>query len=394
MQPPPRLFALLLIPLLLALFTSPWVVIVDAFVSLPSSSCSPSSSCLPLYARPILSSAERLTLNEPVLREIATKLDEAGLGKTHLVQDRSLGPGLHNQHYRFDTSDAGPVFVKINHRFGFIQNFQSEFESLRVLAATDTLRVPRPYMSGLLQDGHSFLAMEYMEPVPFGPSIKSVATDLGDSLARLHMAPLPFMGEHYGFQNNNYLGMTEQANEWGEDFCSFFIHKRLAPQLRIAGQKGKGGGKELEGVFGGRNVERLLFKVEKILEPVRHVRPSLLHGDLWQGNSGATKMGFGREGGKERKAFAHDPACWYGHAEFDLALSGMFGGFLPEFYQAYHALLPPQDGFEERQEVYRLYHYIHHMNNFGAGWGTAGSVADPKGYYERCLALMKSINSR
>lgn len=95
MQPPPRLFALLLIPLLLALFISPWVVIVDAFVSLPSSSGSPSSSCLPLYARPILSSAERLTLNEPVLREIATKLDEAGLGKTHLVQDRSLGPGLH-----------------------------------------------------------------------------------------------------------------------------------------------------------------------------------------------------------------------------------------------------------------------------------------------------------
>jgi len=57
--------------------------------------------------------------------------------------------------------------------------------------------------------------------------------------------------------------MTEQANEWGEDFCSFFIHKRLAPQLRIAGQKGKGGGKELEGVFGGRNVERLLFKVRE-----------------------------------------------------------------------------------------------------------------------------------
>jgi len=44
-------------------------------------------------------------------------------------------------------------------------------------------------------------------------------------------------------------------------------------------------------------------------------------------------MGLGREGGRERKAFAHDPACWYGHSEFDLALSSMFGGFLPEFYQ-------------------------------------------------------------
>ena len=69
--------------------------------------------------------------------------------------------------------------------------------------------------------------------------------------------------------------MTEQANEWGEDFCSFFIHKRLKPQLLIAGQKGKEGGreggkkggkeggKEEESVFAGKSVERLLFKVRR-----------------------------------------------------------------------------------------------------------------------------------
>jgi len=28
------------------------------------------------------------------------------------------------------------------------------------------------------------------------------------------------------------------------------------------------------------------------------------------------------------------------------------------------------------------------------GWGTAGTVKDPKGYYERCVALIKSISSR
>ena len=42
--------------------------------------------------------------------------------------------------------------------------------------------------------------------------------------------------------------------------------------------------------------------------------------DLWQGNTGAMK---------DRTPFACDPACWYGHHEFDLALSSMFGGFLP-----------------------------------------------------------------
>lgn len=27
-------------------------------------------------------------------------MTQAGMGKTHLVQDKSLGPGLHSQHYR------------------------------------------------------------------------------------------------------------------------------------------------------------------------------------------------------------------------------------------------------------------------------------------------------
>ncbi|EWM20697.1 hypothetical protein Naga_101353g2 [Nannochloropsis gaditana] len=72
---------------------------LTAFVFPPTSSfpcgSAPFTSQPALWAQPILSSAERLTINEPVLREIALKLEAVGLGKTHLVQDKSLGPGLH-----------------------------------------------------------------------------------------------------------------------------------------------------------------------------------------------------------------------------------------------------------------------------------------------------------
>lgn len=328
--------------------------------------------------------AERLTKNEPVLREIAIRLSEVGLGKSSLVQDKSLGPGLHNLHYRFETAE-GPVFVKVNHRFGFVQNFQRELECLKVLAATETVRVPRPITCGVLSDGHSFLAMEYMEPLPFGPSVKAVARGLGEGLAKLHMAPVPFKGEHYGFQCDTYLGMAVQSNEWMEDFSDFFIERRLRPQLMLAASKFahlKWGEGTVD--VSPQSFESLLTKVRAVLEPVKHVRPSLLHGDLWQGNTGATK---------EREPFMHDPACWYGHSEFDLALASMFGGFLPEFYEAYHALVPRAEGFEARQEVYRLYHYLHHLNTFGLGFGASGSIRDPKGYYERTLQLMRSITS-
>ena len=86
--------------------------------------------------------------------------------------------------------------------------------------------------------------------------------------------------------------------------------------------------------------------------------PSLLHGDLWSGNMaqcGSTPVVF-------------DPASFYGHHEYDLAIGRMFGGFDAEFYGAYHKQIPRQEGFEERSELYQLFHYLNHWNHFGGGY--------------------------
>ena len=56
----------------------------------------------------------------------------------------------------------------------------------------------------------------------------------------------------------------------------------------------------------------------------------------------------------------YDPASFYGHHEFDLAIAGMFGGFTHKFYRAYHRLIPKADGFDTRQKLYTLFHYINH----------------------------------
>lgn len=57
---------------------------------------------------------------------------------------------------------------------------------------------------------------------------------------------------------------------------------------------------------------------------------------------------------------AFDPAAFYGHHEFDLAIAGMFGGFSTTFYDAYHRLLPKQNGFERRHSLYILFHQLNH----------------------------------
>jgi len=63
-----------------------------------------------------------------------------------------------------------------------------------------------------------------------------------------------------------------------DNFSSFFIEQRLVPQLEIAVQKLSHihpGTSELSSYS---SLERLIEAVRKILAPVEHIKPCLLHG--------------------------------------------------------------------------------------------------------------------
>lgn len=60
-----------------------------------------------------------------------------------------------------------------------------------------------------------------------------------------------------------------------------------------------------------------------------------------------------------------DPSVSFAHREMDLAMSRLFGGFDPLFYQSYHAAFPLAPGYENRMEVYQLYYLLVHVNLFG-----------------------------
>ncbi|SVC65270.1 uncharacterized protein METZ01_LOCUS318124, partial [marine metagenome] len=58
-----------------------------------------------------------------------------------------------------------------------------------------------------------------------------------------------------------------------------------------------------------------------------------------------------------------------GHAEVDLAMTELFGGFPNSFYSAYYEALPPADGYREvRQPLYQLYPLLVHVNLFGGSY--------------------------
>ena len=90
--------------------------------------------------------------------------------------------------------------------------------------------------------------------------------------------------------------------------------------------------------------------------------PSLIHGDLWSGNVMPDQNG---------SPMLIDPAVYIGHHEADIAMTELFGGFSPEFYDAYHEIIPKESGYVERRALYNLYHLLNHLNLFGRSYLSA-----------------------
>ena len=121
-----------------------------------------------------------------------------------------------------------------------------------------------------------------------------------------------------------------------------------------------------------------------LLAEAGEIKPSLIHGDLWIGNTGATKD----------EVCVYDPAACFAHSEvrktavpmysylknapfqpllrssppkpqFELAIMQMFGGYTPPFWSSYHSVLPKTPGFDDRAKLYAFYHYLNQLNLFG-----------------------------
>src|SRR6185437_832708 len=122
------------------------------------------------------------------------------------------------------------------------------------------------------------------------------------------------------WDRDNTIGSTPQLNAWEKDWVTFFREKRLRYQLILTKDNGHGGRLQQRG-------ELLLANLDSFFSSYQPV-PSLLHGDLWGGNSTVDERG---------RPVIFDPAVYYGDREADLAMTRLFGGFGAGFYSAYQA---------------------------------------------------------
>ena len=57
--------------------------------------------------------------------------------------------------------------------------------------------------------------------------------------------------------------------------------------------------------------------------------------------------------------------------EADIAMTELFGGFDRRFYDAYFDNIDMVPGYEERRDLYNLYHLLNHLNLFGSAYLSA-----------------------
>lgn len=281
---------------------------------------------------------------------IISEIEKATGKNLHNANVTSIGGGCINAAFRLDNGSAS-YFIKVNSP-QLASMFEAEAHGLHEMRATDSIRVPEVIGYGVA-DGHSYLALEY---IPLGSLRGSASALMGEQLARMHRVKQPYFGWHM----DNTIGSTPQINDQKHDWLSFWRDERLGQQLQFAAGNGFGGRLQSQG-------EKLLDNLDKLLEG-HQPQPALLHGDLWGGNAAADDAG---------NPVIFDPACYYGDREADLAMTELFGGFGGDFFAAYNAEYPVDNGYQMRKTLYNLYHIINHLNLFGGGYlGQAESMID------------------
>ncbi|HEY8431441.1 MAG TPA: fructosamine kinase family protein [Sandaracinaceae bacterium] len=250
---------------------------------------------------------------------------------------RPIAGGDINDAWRVET-DGGAVFVKTNDGAD-PEMFVREAEGLAWLAEARAVRVP-----AVLAASSSFLALELIEPARRAPDFDE---RLGRGLAALHR----FGADGFGWRADNFIGSLPQNNAREPDWPSFYVKRRLEPQLRMATERGRAS-PEMR-----RGFARLFARIEELAGPSEP--PARLHGDLWGGNCHV---------GEDGAPVLIDPAVYGGHREVDLAMMRLFGGFSDRVFDAYDEAYPLEPGWRERVPLYQLYPLMVHVNLFGGGY--------------------------
>ncbi len=258
---------------------------------------------------------------------------------SEFINHRALAGGSINEVYLCQTGKRD-VVIKINHKDRYPNMFRLEAEGL-VLLHSSAFRIPEVIHQGNF-DTWSYIVMEYIDAK--GRTIDQ--GEFGEKLAKLHLKS----NASFGLESDNYIGSLPQINKQEPTWTDFYASCRLNTLLRLAFDK------HLLDRSTMHSFESLYGKIQDIVpdEP-----PSLIHGDLWQGNLLCDE---------HAGPVLIDPAVYYGHREMDLAMLQLFGRISEDALNSYNQLYPLEKNWIYRVDFHQLYPLMVHLILFGESY--------------------------
>ena len=242
------------------------------------------------------------------------------------------------------------LFVKSAQRGG-AGMLRAEADGLRALAATGCIRVPEVHALVDLPGGGAALALEWLD---FACPDAGFGERFGHALAALHAHHCPLDPPGFGWRFDNFIGATAQRNTPLQPACqtgwlTFVARARLAAMRdRLPASAGT-----------------LRHAVDAVIEALPGVfadgyvpQPSLIHGDLWQGNWDMLEDG---------TPVIFDPAVCCSDPQAEIAMMELFGSPPHGFREAYLAAGGSWPS-PQRMQLYQLYHLLNHVVLFGGSY--------------------------
>jgi protein-ribulosamine 3-kinase len=221
---------------------------------------------------------------------------------------------------------------------------EGEFNSMMAIYTYIPTFAPKPLAWGKFKESPPdtyFFLMEFLDLSPELPD----PIDFCSTLAQLHQMSHSPTGK-FGFSSITCHGPNWHQTEWHESWCYYFT--RLLDQFFSRWMDHFGPDPQFERAF--QDLQE--HAIPQVLEPLqaegRVLKPCLIHGDLWEENSGTNLA--------SDQPVVFDAAVMYAHNEFEL---GMWRRDVVRFGKAYVRQylrhMPPSEPFDQWDDRNRLY---------------------------------------
>ncbi|KAI1270121.1 Fructosamine kinase-domain-containing protein [Xylariaceae sp. FL1019] len=314
---------------------------------------------------PLIHSSEEITL--PFLREL--RIDGIVLANfpdgTEILSAHPFGTSAWTVtsriHLKLPSGEESHFFLKSGTGSHGRTLMEGEFNAMSEIYKWAPDLVPKPHSFGKLvgkePEAYFFLS-ECIDMVERLPDPKQ----LGAKLAALHRESRSPNGQ-FGFHTTTCQGRIPQHVSWEQSWEDFF--KKLLLHVIDLDFENNGHWEELD-ILEKRLLSHVIPRLLSILEANgQAIEPSLIHGDLWEGNIGMSPQ--------NGNIYIFDAAAFYAHNEMETGnwrchYNKIHDPAYTKAYLQHYEPSEPKDEWEDRNRLYSIYYnIIYSVNHLAEG---------------------------